>query len=275
MFKNLVESGSQNRDFKRRSSYFFGTLTIYGLFIVSLGVISIYAYEVHLDEVYESEIVWVPKPISAQTQPTHRSASGPKGGDGNTSYKTPPQTNMASTLQPKMPDAVSSKPNPNVPSLFPSNSNETSYEPTGPGGNSPVGQPYGSPNDNGPGGNAGPNMFGNIDPPPPANVKPTPEPIQQPHPRMIAKQVINGEALTKEIPPYPHIAKVSRVSGPVKVKVVVDESGKVISATVISGHPLLLATAIKASYQWTFKPTMLDGKPVKVSGFITFNFHLN
>ena len=60
----------------------------------------------------------------------------------------------------------------------------------------------------------------------------------------------------------------------VVVQVTVDEEGKVISASAVSGHPLLRQAAVQAAYQARFSPTLLSGQPVKVTGTITYNFNL-
>ena len=62
------------------------------------------------------------------------------------------------------------------------------------------------------------------------------------------------------------------MSGAVTVQILLDETGKVISARAVSGHPLLQAAAVKAAYQARFSPTILSDQPVKVSGIITYNF---
>jgi protein TonB len=54
--------------------------------------------------------------------------------------------------------------------------------------------------------------------------------------------------------------------------VIVDESGKVISARAVSGHPLLQAASVEAAYAAKFSPTLLSGQPVKVTGTISYNF---
>jgi TonB family protein len=87
--------------------------------------------------------------------------------------------------------------------------------------------------------------------------------------------VLNGKADKRTQPVYPAIARAAGASGPVEVEVTVDESGNVASARAVSGHPLLQQSAVEAARQWTFKPTMLEGKPVKVAGTITFNFMLS
>lgn len=59
------------------------------------------------------------------------------------------------------------------------------------------------------------------------------------------------------------------------MQVLIDESGKVISAKASSGPPLLTGEAERAALQARFSPTVLTDQPVKVSGVITYNFVLN
>lgn len=84
--------------------------------------------------------------------------------------------------------------------------------------------------------------------------------------------VINGKALSLPAPPYPLIAKMGHAEGTIAVQVLIDEEGNVIAARAVSGHPLLEAVAVSAARQAKFSPTTLSGKPVKVSGLITYNF---
>ena len=88
----------------------------------------------------------------------------------------------------------------------------------------------------------------------------------------ISAGVLNGKATNLPKPTYPAIAKAAKASGQVNVHVTVDESGDVISATPVSGHPLLRAAAVAAARQAKFSPTKLSGQPVKVTGIITYNF---
>lgn len=102
---------------------------------------------------------------------------------------------------------------------------------------------------------------------------PKPSPTPQPPPRApIPGGVLNGKAISLPKPPYPAIARSARASGMVVVQVTIDESGKVISARAISGHPLLQAAAVQAAYGARFSPTQLSGQPVKVTGTISYNF---
>lgn len=90
----------------------------------------------------------------------------------------------------------------------------------------------------------------------------------------ISGGVLNGKAISKPEPPYPPAAKAARASGTVVVQITVDEKGKVVEAKAVSGHPLLQASAVAAARQARFSPTLLAGKPVKVTGTISYNFIL-
>jgi protein TonB len=110
------------------------------------------------------------------------------------------------------------------------------------------------------------------EPPPPA-----PEETNQNStvvPGTVSGGKLNAKAVSLPQPSYPAAAKAARASGVVLVLVVVDETGKVTSATPVSGHPLLRNAAVQAAYQARFTPTKLSGKPVKVSGTISYNFVL-
>lgn len=86
--------------------------------------------------------------------------------------------------------------------------------------------------------------------------------------------MINGEAVFLPKPPYPEMARQLKIQGVVSVQVLVDESGRVVSAKAVSGNPFLVRDAQKAALQARFNPTLLGDQPVKVSGVITYNFLL-
>jgi TonB family protein len=88
----------------------------------------------------------------------------------------------------------------------------------------------------------------------------------------ISGGVLNGKAISLPKPPYPPIAKAAKASGTVVVKVTVDENGNVVSASALSGHPLLQAVSVAAARNAKFSPTKLSGEPVKVTGVITYKF---
>lgn len=93
-------------------------------------------------------------------------------------------------------------------------------------------------------------------------------------PKTISGGVLNGKAISLPQPPYPPAARAVKASGAVSVQVTVDEDGNVESASAMSGHPLLRAAAVQAARQAKFRPTLLSGQPVKVTGVVTYNFSL-
>jgi periplasmic protein TonB len=101
---------------------------------------------------------------------------------------------------------------------------------------------------------------------------PTPKPTEKPVPKTVSGGVVNGKATNLVKPPYPAAARAVRASGAVNVQVTIDESGNVISASAVSGHPLLRAAAVQAARSSKFSPTMLSGQAVKVTGVIVYNF---
>ncbi|HYN85322.1 MAG TPA: energy transducer TonB [Pyrinomonadaceae bacterium] len=90
----------------------------------------------------------------------------------------------------------------------------------------------------------------------------------------ISGGILNGKAVSLPPPVYPEIAKRARAAGQVSVEVVIDVTGKVISAKAVGGPTLLQEAAVKAALSARFSPTLLSGQPVKVSGTITYNFSL-
>src|SRR5687767_432039 len=101
---------------------------------------------------------------------------------------------------------------------------------------------------------------------------PPPPPVKKAVPKQISGGVLNGKAISLPKPPYPPAAKAVRAGGSVSVQVLIDENGNVVSASAVSGHPLLRAAAASAARGARFSPTKLSGQPVKVSGVITYNF---
>ncbi len=106
-------------------------------------------------------------------------------------------------------------------------------------------------------------------PPPPPTVKKEEPPKV---PKKISGGVLNGKATSLPKPPYPAAARAVRASGAVNVQVTINEQGSVVSASAVSGHPLLQQAAVAAARQARFAPTMLSGQAVSVTGVIVYNF---
>jgi protein TonB len=266
MFNNLIESSSHLSEFKRRGSFFLFTTATYILLFVIAGVASIYAYDARLEDQNTEIITMVnpvdmvpPKPVA--TVENNRPPNGKNNGQSYAVREKP----IARVNQPNIaPETTSAKPNTNppVPAGVP-------WKP-GPGNSDPgsnVG--HGVPGMGGPG-----EIAGSGKPVIEVGTPPKLEPIQKPVTKVISKRVINSEALSLPKPPYPPLAKQIRVQGAVSVQVLIDETGRVVSAKSVSGHPMLTAAAQRAALEARFSPTLLGDQPVKVSGVIVYNFTL-
>jgi len=84
--------------------------------------------------------------------------------------------------------------------------------------------------------------------------------------------ILNSQAIDLPKPVYPTEAKASKVSGQVQVKVILDETGKVVSAQAVFGPDALRAAAVDAAKRARFKPFADNGVPKKVFGILLYDF---
>ncbi|HEX6187241.1 MAG TPA: energy transducer TonB, partial [Pyrinomonadaceae bacterium] len=83
---------------------------------------------------------------------------------------------------------------------------------------------------------------------------------------------LNDKAIDLPKPMYPGEARKAKVTGQVKVRVIVAETGKVLSADIVSGPKQLWLAAIDAARQARFNPTLIGGSAVKITGILTYDF---
>lgn len=92
------------------------------------------------------------------------------------------------------------------------------------------------------------------------------------------KQVSTEEATqhltTQTEPRYPPLAAEAHIQGDVMVRVSIDEKGKVTDARAVSGHPLLIASALTTAKEWEFNPFLQNDKPISVSAVVKVSFQL-
>jgi periplasmic protein TonB len=86
--------------------------------------------------------------------------------------------------------------------------------------------------------------------------------------------VAEGLLIYKVKPQYLPLAIQARVQGRVILQAVIGRDGSVQNLRVISGHPLLVASAMDAVRQWRYRPYLLSGEPVEVDTTINVDFTL-
>jgi TonB family protein len=90
----------------------------------------------------------------------------------------------------------------------------------------------------------------------------------------VDKGSLNSIATKRVLPHYPPAARQMGMAGMVRVYVVLDENGKVLEVSKSDGPALLRNVAEAAAKQWVFGPSLSEGRAVRVSGYIDFNFTL-
>ena len=93
-------------------------------------------------------------------------------------------------------------------------------------------------------------------------------------PRIVDFGVLQGKALS--IPPanYPAAGRAQRMSGLVRVTVLIEERGNVIAAGATEGPLLFQDAARDAACRAIFSPWTMKGQPIMATGTITYNFFL-
>ena len=90
----------------------------------------------------------------------------------------------------------------------------------------------------------------------------------------IGGNVQQSKLFSQPHPVYPPLAKQAHISGVVHLQAVIGKDGNVIDLAVISGHPLLIPSAMDAVRQWVYRPTLLNGEPVEIVTQIDVNYTL-
>jgi TonB family protein len=91
----------------------------------------------------------------------------------------------------------------------------------------------------------------------------------------IGGNVQQTKLISQARPAYPPLAKQARIQGVVHLQAVIGKEGNVVNLAVISGHPLLVPSAIDAVQKWVYQTTLLNGQPVEVITQIDVNYTLS
>lgn len=108
------------------------------------------------------------------------------------------------------------------------------------------------------------------------HVAPPPPDVRKPAVRSIrlSRGVTEGLLIHKITPVYSKIAIMTHVQGAVVLQATIGRDGTIQNLHVISGHPMLVNSAMDAVRQWRYRPYLLNNEPVEVETQITVNFTL-
>ncbi|HKE55615.1 MAG TPA: energy transducer TonB [Pyrinomonadaceae bacterium] len=109
--------------------------------------------------------------------------------------------------------------------------------------------------------------------PNPTTTQTSPPQPEAAEPKLVSAGTLSGRETKRVTPQYPAQAKTNGVAGVVRVFAIVDEKGKV-WVTGSEGPVLLRTAAEEAARNWIFPPSVFAGKPVRIAGYIDFEFKL-
>lgn len=255
MFEKLVVSTNQRRK-HTTAKFFVGTVVLYAIVLACAFVISVVVSDTRLADTNIVTVLTGPPPMSGCTTPKPPATNRPPRTDVR------PDPNNVMTLDKLL------RHRDERPPIIPNFDRQSG----GPGLPGIVGPPGFGP---GPG---VPDADLNVGPPPrldPLPVKPAATTtVTNNNPMRLTSTVLQGKAIERRVPVYPELVRRIHLQGDVAVEVVISPEGRVESARAISGHPMLIATALEAARGWRFGPTILNGVPVRVTGVIIFAFKL-
>lgn len=253
MFELLIES-TRNKKRGRRWAYFLATSAIWMMAFSMIIIAGIVVVDAQLGESVDiTRLMVAPLPLAPKKSgDTPQQTNKPRENTGFVSARDIPDRVPTPQIKPPTFDIVSGPPG----------------DTRGVDGGIDNGA------DNGVPGGLPPTSTSSMPPPPPRHDPPRTETPPSPPPQKtpVRSVILQGTAINRVQPTYPHIAIAANVSGAVVVEVTIDEQGNVASARVLSGHMLLRDVSRNAALGWKWRPTMLNGTPVKVIGTITFNF---
>lgn len=256
MFDRLVESTNERRS--ARTWFFFAVSSVvWSVVLAGVAIAGVMLAEAKLDADF-SNLISLPVTQSSPAPPRTRHREPSRQKDPSPAASFVAIVRQSETVAPPRPPAPFS--GPIVPGAT-DNGDPYATLPGVPGG----------PNTEGEGRTDGGAPIPVPAPPQPSTTAAAEtSPAAPPRPKHMG--VISGLATRRVEPPYPPMAQSIGIQGAVVVSVTVSETGRVLEAHAVSGHPTLRQASIDAARRWQFSPTMLNGIPIKVIGTITFNF---
>lgn len=83
---------------------------------------------------------------------------------------------------------------------------------------------------------------------------------------------MESKLVNKVEPVYPRRAEAAHLRGVVLLDVLIAPDGRVAGVHLWQGDPALAPAAVDAVQQWTYKPTLIGGRPVEVVTLVRVPF---
>ena len=266
MFDKLIESNSEEAEFKPRRKFFMMSSVVVGILFLSAVVFSLYAQDIDLgtDNFELAELLAPVANDAPQPEPPRQQPQQTDSQNERTELPNRPVLIAQIDHDQRAPETISTTPSKyeSIPDgYFTNDPGRAESGGTGGGPSLGTGTPGGS------------NSAG--EPTTVAEVVKAPEPppvAKAVSKKPVSKGVVNGFAIDLPKPAYSPVARAMNLSGVVTVQVLIDESGDVVSAKAVDGHILFKPEAERAAKRAKFKPTLLSDQPVKVTGMIVYKF---
>jgi len=94
-------------------------------------------------------------------------------------------------------------------------------------------------------------------------------------PVRVGGSVREPKRLSAAPPVYPELAQLARLQGTVIIEATINERGRVVNATLLSGMPMLNEAALEAVKKWVYTPTLVNGVPTPIIMTVTVRFRLS
>jgi protein TonB len=91
-------------------------------------------------------------------------------------------------------------------------------------------------------------------------------------PARVGGELKEPKLISTTAPVYPIAARQASIDGDVVIHAVIDKSGNVSQADVVSGPAMLRQAALNAVRRWKYAPSVLDGQPVSIETTVTVKF---
>lgn len=103
----------------------------------------------------------------------------------------------------------------------------------------------------------------------------SPAPVVNAKPLPVSTGVSTGLLLGPIQPIYPQIAKMTHTQGTVVIQAIISKEGRITSAHVVSGSPMLAQAALDAVEHARYRPYLLNNQPTEVETTFSVNFRMN